>query len=205
MVYRDSSLDKAFSPNKIFHTLKDIPTFNANSYSTRFIQLVGDSGSGSRRLAFHFLSPALKTKPTPLVAWLSPAWNLYAPLLWKLARDFKFHLVGLECGDRKKWRTLWRELKEAEAFDAWILDGFQLKQAEGFFLQKLLANPSRSHSHSPAVLVLDREPHTFCRERIHIDLSHKNYRWAWSKGGSQTPQYLPSPAMQWLGDDSCLR
>ena len=144
------------------------------------MQIVGDLGSGSRRMAFHFLSPAKQ------MVWMSPQWDLYAPTLWKLASDYHVQeLIGLECGDRKKWRSILRELLQSNALDALILDRLRLLPAEGFFLQKLC------RSSSTRVLVIDSQPHAFCTKRLHISLSHRSFRFFWSKGGSPTPRELP--------------
>ena len=48
---------------------------------TRFIQLIGSPGTGCRRLALSFIQPA------KAAVWISSRWNLYAPLLWKIAAD----------------------------------------------------------------------------------------------------------------------
>jgi len=146
----------------------------------KFIQLIGDLGSGCRRLAFSFL-PAAKT-----VVWISLRWNLYAPVLWKLAEDQKIQLLGIELQEKKRFRRLCKELRDSQVFDAWILDGLKLSEGEGFFLHQLLRPLSLK------VLVLDSKPHSFCHERAHIHLSHQHYRIFWSKGGSPTPSYVPA-------------
>ena len=151
------------------------------------LQLIGKPGSGCRRLAFDFLTGGSR------VAWISLKWNLHAPLLWKIAADHNIRLLGVECSQRKRLRTLWKELYESQAFDGWILDGLQLKAGEGAFLQKLIAS-----NKSLKIIVIDSFPHSFCAKRAHIDPSHLSYRVTWSKGGSPTPKFYPSPFLHRL-------
>jgi hypothetical protein len=153
-----------------------------------FIQLIGPWGAGCRRLALDFIQPAKKA------VWISLKWNLYAPLLWKLAEERQTRLLGIECPEKKDLRALCKTLAESQTFDAWILDGLRLTQAEGMFLQKLL----RPFQHPLRILVLDSFPHSFCHERIHFHLSHKNYRLTWSKGKRATPRFVLSPIANWL-------
>src|SRR5690606_30249201 len=100
-------------------------------------QLVASEGAGARFLALQFM-------PAQKVIWISPKWNLYAPLLWKMAEEKQTYLVGLECAQRNRLRHLFKELAESGGFDGWILDGFNLKVAEGLFLEKLVR---RLHLH----------------------------------------------------------
>lgn len=157
-----------------------------------FIQLIGQEGSGCRRLAFHFIKPQQKA------IWVSKQWRLYSPLLWQIASEKQICLLGLECGQKKKYRQLWRELYESRAFDVWILEGLQLKEADGFFLKQLLsALPIQ-------VLIIDSIPHSFCEKRAHITFSHHLYRIDWSKGGSLQAEYLPATYLSEIKEDLCL-
>jgi len=143
-------------------------------------QIVGDIGSGCRRLTFHFISPARQ------VAWITPQWDLYAPSLWKLASEYHIQeLIGLECSDRKQWRTLFSNLIQSQALDAVVIDRFKLRAAEGFFLQKI------ARANKTKILIIDSHPHSFCSRRLHLNLSHQSFRFFWSKGGSPTPRHLP--------------
>jgi len=145
------------------------------------IQLIGEPGSGCRRLAFEFL------KPLRRAAWMSPQWTLYAPLLWSIAQKNSIELLGLECQDRRRLRFLWKELIRCKVFDALILENFRLTAGEGFFLQKLVTSLK-----SPIkVLVIDEKPHSFCSQRVHLSLSHQSFRYVWSKGGDPTPRSVP--------------
>ncbi len=146
-----------------------------------FIQLIGKPGCGSRRLALSLAQPAQN------IVWISAHWNLYAPLLWKMAKDMRVQLLGIECPKRKKLRKLCQEILEAQVFDAWILDGFHLNEAEGKFLLNLTRLfPLR-------ILVLDTQPRTFCSKRAHLHLSHDSYRLIWSKGAPSQPQFFSTP------------
>lgn len=148
--------------------------------SNPLTQIVGDIGSGCRRMAFHFVSPARN------VAWLSPQWDLYAPALWQLASEHYIQeLIGLECPDRKQWRNLFCSLLQSQALDAVVIDRFRLRAAEGFFLQKICRTSKTK------VLIIDSQPHSFCSKRLHLSLSHQSFRFFWSKGGSPTPQHIP--------------
>src|SRR5689334_12990863 len=120
--------------------------------SPRFTQLIGGLGTGCRRLALDFL-PSLKS-----AVWISHKWNLYAPLLWKMASERGLHLLGVECPQKKFFRPLCKTLLESQIFDAWILDSLQLTQAEGMFLHKFLRPLPRPSK----ILVLDGLPQSFC-------------------------------------------
>jgi hypothetical protein len=150
---------------------------------THFIQLIGAPGSGCRRMALEFAQPA-KT-----AVWIAREWNLYAPLLWKLAENFKTRLLAVECPEKKQFRSLCKTLLESQVFDSWILDGLKLSQAEGMFLQKLL----QPFLHPKRIVILDSAPHSFCHERIHFHLSHHQYRLTQTKGGAPTPRFVESP------------
>ncbi len=156
-----------------------IKSASIKTQKSHLLQLMGQPGTGCRRLALRFAQPARR------VAWISPKWNLHAPLLWKIGEELGIQLLGIESA-KSRFRTLCQELLQSEALDAWIFDQFHLTQAEGFFLQHLTRNVPLK------ILILDHFPHTFCRERIHIELSHHHYRLTWSKGGSPTPQYWPA-------------
>ncbi|MBN8555900.1 MAG: hypothetical protein J0L93_10685 [Deltaproteobacteria bacterium] len=161
-------------------------------------QLIAKPGDGARRLALSMMAPAKK------VIWISQSWNLYAPLLWKIAEENKIQLLGLELTDKKRLRSLWRTLLEARVFDGWILDGLRLHTSEGLFLQKL------TRLHPLKVLVLDERPHLFCHRRAHLTLNHHHYRLLWTKGGSEEknlPRFSPSPLLQIFKEkssDLCL-
>ncbi|MDB5037589.1 MAG: hypothetical protein JWQ35_1117 [Bacteriovoracaceae bacterium] len=159
-------------------------------HTTKFIQLIGPLGTGCRRLALDFI------QPSQAAAWITMNWNLYAPVLWKMAEDHGTHLLGIEYSEKKEFRALCKTLLESQIFDAWILDGLKLTQAEGMFLHKLLRLLPRPQR----VLILDAYPHSFCQERIHIHLSHQKYRLTWSKGGPSTPQYKSSPLLSMTED-----
>ena len=167
--------------------------------SRHLIQIVGGVGSGCRRIAFHFVSPAKQ------VIWMSPRWDLYAPTLWQLAEDYHINeLIGLECSKRSQWRDIFREILQSKAVDAIVLDRLNLRSAEGFFLQKL------SRSSTTKVLVIDSQPHSFCTKRLHLSLSHQSFRFFWSKGGPPTPSHLPFTFFQeidrlysYLGGQAC--
>lgn len=154
------------------------------------LQLIGTQGSGTRRLALQFAKPARS------VIWISRQWNLYAPVLWKLAEEQGIQLLGLECGDRKRWRILWRELLEAQVFDGWILDHLQLTPGESAFLEKL------TRRYSIRILALEDRPRSLFPHRAHICLSHHSYRVQWMKGGPMTPQYFNSPFLKLFGHSS---
>lgn len=156
------------------------------------LQLIGLPGSGARRLALKFAKPE-GAPPLYSVIWISPQWNLYAPLLWKLADELGIKLLGLECPDRNRWRMLWRELIEAQVFDAWILDNLQMTSGEAAFLQKL------TRRFSVRIIALDDRPRAVFSHRAHICLSHHSYRVQWMKGGSPTPQFFNSPFLESFG------
>jgi hypothetical protein len=166
------------------------------------LQLVAPAGSGAKRLALSFISPAKK------VIWISSDWNLYAPLLWKMAEEKKIHLLGLDLsasGDalkpKKRLRFLWKLLLESRVFDGWILDSLRLTTAEGLFLQKL------TRHHPVKILIVDEKPHLFCTRRAHLNLSHHHYRVLWSKGEKKLPEFFPSPLLQLFqgSDHVCLK
>jgi len=143
-----------------------------------FLQLIGKPGSGAHRLVFEFLELHQQ------VAWISTAWKLYAPSLWQLAAEKKIKILAIECPDKKKRRSLFKSLYEANAggiivFHVWIIDELALSQAEGRFLQTLLR-----HQKNIKIIVIDSFAHTFCQERIHCSLQHDSYRMLWSKGGT---------------------
>lgn len=148
------------------------------------LHLIGAPGSGLRRLALQFAHPARS------IIWISEKWNLYAPLLWKLAEERGIKLLGLECPERKRWRMLWRELLEAQVFDGWILDNLRLTPGESSFLQKL------TRRFSIRILALDERPRALFQNRAHIYLSHHSYRVQWMKGAPPTPQYFASPFLE---------
>jgi len=147
------------------------------------LQLIGEAGSGCHRLAFDFL------KPVQRVAWLSPHWDLYAPLLWKMASDQHIDLVGVECSDRRRLRNLLKEILNSGVFDGLVLDRFSLNAGEGFFLQKLLFPFAKSMRS----LVIDSKPHSFCLQRARLSLSHRKFRIVWGRGGDPTPIYKDFP------------
>lgn len=156
-----------------------------------FTQLVGREGSGCRRLCFDFIPPESS------VLWMTSRWRIYAPLLWKLAEDKKIQVFGLECPRHQKLRSLWHEVYESEAFDVWILENINLRQADGFFLKRLL-------QHSPVqVLCISPQVFSFCEKRAHIQLSHQNYRIVWTKGKKPSPQYKPASYLRSLQEDLC--
>lgn len=158
----------------------------------QLLQLIGGVGSGCRRLAFDFLKPASH------VLWISPQWKLYAPLLWKIARDHQIELIGLECPERKRLRPLLKEVIESQVFDGLVLDQFQLKESEGYFLQHLLAPFRNKAGNNIRSLIIDERPHSFCLERVHVSLSHQNFRYHWSKGGDPNPRQRPFDYFQEL-------
>lgn len=144
---------------------------------------MGEAGSGCHRLAFDFL------KPVHRVAWISPRWDLYAPLLWKIAADQSIELVGIECMERKRLRSLLKEIIHSGVFDGLVLDRFSLNAGEGFFLQKLLFPFAKSIR----TLVIDAKPHSFCLQRARVSLSHQKFRIVWGRGGDPTPFYKDFP------------
>lgn len=147
-------------------------------------QLIAKPGDGARRLALSLISPAKK------VIWISQHWNLYAPLLWKIAEENKVQLLGVELTDKKRLRFLWRTLLESRVFDGWILDGLRLHTSEGLFLQKL------TRLHPLKVLVIDERPHLFCHRRAHLTLSHHQYRLLWTKGEKKPAHFFASPLLK---------
>lgn len=160
--------------------------------SPLFVQLIGEPGSGCHRLALDFIKPAKKA------AWISLKWSLYAPTLWNLAKDRHIDLLGIECTEKKNFRNLCKTLLDSQIFDGWIFDHLKLTAAEGAFLQKLL----RSFQTPQKILIIDDRPHHFCRERIHIHLSHHKYRLRWSKGGPSSPKFKAASILTDLSDFS---
>jgi hypothetical protein len=153
------------------------------------LQIVAKTGAGARRIALPFLSRAFKSE-TKKIIWISQHWNLYAPLLWKIAEENKIQLLGVDLNDKKRLRFLWRCLLEGKVFDGWVLDNLHLSTAEGLFLQKL------TRLQPLKILVLDEKPHLFCTKRAHLHLSHHHYRLSWTKGENKPPEFFSSPLLQ---------
>lgn len=180
---------EALLASSALHSVSLNPPRPSKSY---LLQLVGAEGSGTRRLALHFVQPA-KT-----VLWMSPRWNLYAPLLWKLAAERGIRLLGVECGDRNRWRMLWREVLDSQVFDGWVLDHLQLNSGEASFLQKM------TRAHPLRILSLESKPMMYFQNRAHLHLSHHSYRLQWMKGGPLTPQYFAAPYLESFAHAPCL-
>jgi|GEM_PF-5311794 len=161
-----------------------------------FVQLIGEEGSGSRRVSLSFLKSFQK------VIWISSFWKIYAPLLWKEAEQKNIFLFGLECAERRRWRELWRELHETQAFDVWVLDYLRLRPGELFFLnQLLLSSPTQ-------LLFLDSYPYSFCQERVHLSLSHFHYKLQWTKGNQLSVKRIAAEYLSKIKGgrgDLCLR
>lgn len=155
-----------------------------------FTQLIGLEGSGSRRLALDFI-PSHQT-----VVWMSSQWKLYAPLLWSLAKERGLEMFGLECPERKKFRSLWRELYEVDFFDTWVLDYMSLKTPDIIYLHQLLSATNKK------VIVLESYPLSFCQERIHISLSHDQHKLQWSKPKSFRLESKPAEYLKWVREDA---
>jgi hypothetical protein len=156
-----------------------------------FLQIIGENGSGSRRLAFSFLQAHSQ------VVWIASPWHLYAPALWALAKEKNVFLTGLRKSQSLSMKRLFYELYESQTFQTWVLDHLKLKNSDGFFLMKLLKN-------SPIqIIVLDDLPHSFCKKRIKTVLSNQNYRLQWTKGGHLQPQYIPAIDLKEVLEDIC--
>ncbi|PIR21719.1 MAG: hypothetical protein COV44_11655 [Deltaproteobacteria bacterium CG11_big_fil_rev_8_21_14_0_20_45_16] len=176
-----------------FVQLQKFQIKNIRKNPSRFIQLIGKDGSGCRRVLFSLLPSASKN-----LVWLSPQWNIDAPLLWQLAHDRGLQLLGVECPERQRYRILWRELYASQSFDVWILDNLKLKEAEVCFLQQLLR-------HSKICLIfIEAYPLSSCQERIHVQLSHHRYKVWWSKGGLLKPQYFSADYLELVRTNKCL-
>lgn len=158
---------------------------------SQFLQIMGEDGSGSRRLAFQFMDSKKKA------VWISKEWRLYAPALWELAKEKEIFLMGIENPDSQSYRKLFYELYESNVFDIWILEYLHLNSSEGFFLQKLLKNSSTQ------IIVLDPYPQSFCQKRLKVFLSHENYRLQWTKGGDLNPLYIPAEVLRDSKEDIC--
>lgn len=161
--------------------------------TSSFVQLIGMPGSGAHRMVFEFLTSK------DHVAWIRREWALYAPALWALAGSKDIRILGIECTDPKKYRTLWQTLYETEhgeLFNAWVLDELQLRHAEGRFLQTLLKLKKNLK-----IIVIDAVANTFCQERIHCSLQHDSYKLRWSKGYSHREIFYEFP----FKEDLCLR
>lgn len=150
------------------------------------LQLMGEAGSGARRLALHLIQPARR------VLWISRAWNLYAPTLWQIAASHQIQLFGLECKDRRKWRFLWKEIFTSQAFDGWILDSLQLNSGDAAFLEQL------TRHHPFRLIAIESRTQSLFSHRAQLSLSHHSYRLEWKKGGPLTPQYYPSPFLEFF-------
>lgn len=175
---------------ELFQQLR-IQTSPAKKTPTSFLQLIGQEGSGCRRLALDFVKPQQKG------LWVSPEWRLNAPLLWQIAQKKRISLVGLDCPQEALYRKLWRELYECQIFDFWILDSLRLKEAHGCFLKKLLAHQRIQ------VIVIENYSLSFCQRKAVVQLSNDFYKISWIKPASLATQYHPATYFQEVKLDLC--
>jgi hypothetical protein len=157
-----------------------------------FLQISGENGAGSRRMAFSFL------RPKSQVLWVASPWQIYAPALWSLAKEKEIFLTGLDKPQKLSYKRLFYELYESQAFETWILDHLRLKNSDGFFLMRLLKN-SRIQ-----IIVLEDFPYSFCQKRLRVVLSHHHYRLQWTKGGPLQPQYIAATHLTESLEDICM-
>lgn len=162
-----------------------------NVKKSKISQVFGQEGSGTRRWTLELLPPRSR------VIWISAKWKLYAPLLWQEAEKKKCQIFGVECPDRQRWRTLWRELFESKAFDVWVLDHLYLKNSEGLFLRRLLQRSAIQ------AFILDDRPHIFCDKRLRLQRQHDSFMAEWQKSDHGLMQ-LPAHYLRMTREELCL-